>query len=68
MALSNAAVIPSSNPDDQGDARTLGLATVAAGAIGSGIGTIGRLAATAIGVLAAAKPLIMLGLGKCKYE
>jgi hypothetical protein len=46
--------------------RTLGLITVGAQAVSNGVGTLGKLAGTAVGVAAAAKPLILLGLGKCK--
>lgn len=72
-ALSHAAVIPTSSKSaasegEQGQARTLGLVTAGANVVGSGIGTIGRLAAVAVGLVAAVKPLIILGLGKCKYK
>ena len=46
--------------------RTLGLLTAGAGALQAGIGAAGSAVGTAIGVAAAAKPLILLGLGKCK--
>lgn len=47
--------------------RTLGLLTAGANAVGAGLGAAGSAAATAFGVAASAKPLILLGLGKCEY-
>ena len=46
--------------------RTLGLLEFGANALSNGIGAVGGAAATAVGAVAAAKPLILLGLGKCK--
>lgn len=47
--------------------RTLGLLTVGAQAVSKGVGTVGKLAAAGLATAVAAKPLIILGLGKCKY-
>ena len=46
--------------------RTLGLLTVGAKAVAAGIGTAGKVAGATIATAAALKPLILLGLGKCK--
>ena len=40
--------------------------TLGANAVSTGVGAAGAAAATAIGTVAAAKPLILLGLGKCE--
>ncbi len=46
--------------------RTLGLLTVGANALSDGVGTAGVLAGTAIAAVSAIKPLLLLGIGKCK--
>ena len=62
--LSHAA--PHGDKHENGEARTLGLITTGAQAVGSGIGAAGRVALALVGVAAAVKPLVVLGLGKCK--
>ena len=47
--------------------KTLGLLTVATSALGSGASTAGAALGTAVGVISAVKPLLLLGLGKCKF-
>ena len=37
-------------------------------AAAAGIGTLGKIAGATLGVATAAKPLILLGLGKCKFK
>ena len=52
--------------NQEGQARTLGLVTTGANLAGSAISTVGRVALALVGVAAAVKPLIILGLGKCE--
>ena len=66
MALAYSAAIPGENQKLNRQKRTLGLVTAGAGAVSEGIGAAGAIAATAVGILSAVKPLIILGLGKCK--
>ena len=47
--------------------KTLGLLTVATSALGSGASPAGAALGTAVGVISAVKPLLLLGLGKCKF-
>jgi hypothetical protein len=60
-----AAVIPEEKSNDR-QKRTLGLLTVGAQMAQSGVGTAGKVALTALGLVSAIKPLILLGIGKCK--
>ena len=53
---------------DKSEERTLGIIQTGAGVVGTGLSTAGKLAAAAIGVVSAVKPLIMLGVGKCKHQ
>ena len=53
---------------DKSEERTLGIIQTGAGVAATGLSTAGKLAAAAIGVVSAVKPLIMLGVGKCKYQ
>ena len=64
--LSHAA--PLDNKDNEhGEPRTLGVVTTGASLAGSALGAAGRVALALVGVAAAVKPLLVLGLGKCKY-
>ena len=54
------------NENDNGEARTLGIITTGAGLAGNALGAAGRVALALVGVAAAVKPLLVLGLGKCK--
>ena len=59
---------PIDNKDNEnGEARTLGILTVGANTAGTALGAAGRMALALVGVAAAVKPLIVLGLGKCEY-
>ena len=51
---------------ENGEARTLGVVTTGANLAGSALGAAGRVALALVGVAAAVKPLLVLGLGKCK--
>ena len=53
---------------DKSEERTLGIIQTGAGVAATGLSTAGKLAAAAIGVVSAVKPLIMLGVGKCKCQ
>jgi len=44
----------------------VGLVTAGAQAVAGGVAGAGQLAGAAVSTIAAAKPLILLGLGKCK--
>ena len=48
--------------------RTLGILTVGARAVGTGIAAAGKATGTAVAATAAAKPFILLGLGKCEWK
>ena len=50
------------------EGKTLGLLTVGAQTLSSGVGTAGKVLGTAVGVMSAIKPLILLGVGKCEYS
>ena len=52
--------------NENGEARTLGVITTGANLAGSALGAAGRVALALVGVAAAVKPLLVLGLGKCK--
>ncbi len=78
-ALSHAAVLPVSPADDNAAApavvptssrqgRTLGLLAVGAQAVGTGLSAVVPAAATAAGTVAAVKPMVLLGLGKCTTQ
>ncbi len=45
-----------------------GLLTVGAQAAAGGLSVAGQVAGAAVSTVAAAKPLILLGLGKCKIK
>ena len=65
--LANAAPLNDKETNNQnGEARTLGVITTGANLAGSAIGAAGRVALALVGVAAAVKPLLVLGLGKCK--
>ena len=68
VVLCNGAVIRPGDDNTHGkrQGRTLGLLQAGTAALGSGIGAVGSAAATAVGVAAGVKPLILLGLGKCE--
>ena len=48
--------------------RTLGLLTVGAQALSSGVGTAGKILGATVAGIAAVKPLILLGGAKCKLR
>ena len=48
--------------------RTLGLLTVGAQALSSGVGTAGKILGATVAGIAAVKPLILLGGAKCKLK
>ena len=54
--------------NENGEARTLGVVTTGANLAGSALGAAGRVALALVGVAAAVKPLLILGLGKCEYQ
>lgn len=54
--------------DHHRQGRTLGLATLGVKALGEGVKLLGSATAGAIGTTIAAKPLVILGLGKCKEK
>ena len=65
--LAHAAPLNDKETNNQnGEARTLGVITTGANLAGSAIGAAGRVALALVGVAAAVKPLLVLGLGKCK--
>ena len=61
-----------SNKDSEGregrQGRTLGLLTVGAQALSSGVGTAGKILGATVAGIAAVKPLILLGGAKCKLK
>ena len=61
--LANAAPL---NNEENGEARTLGVAITGANLASSALGAAGRVALALVGVAAAVKPLLVLGLGKCE--
>ena len=63
--MTNGASIPKEEKNHR-QGKTLGLLTVGTQALGSGIGTAGKVLGTAVAALTAVKPLLLLGLGKCK--
>ena len=65
--FAHSASIPKKEENNR-NGKTLGLLTVGAQAVGTGVGTAGKVLGTAVGVLSAVKPLILLGLGKCKLN
>ena len=54
------------NNEENGEARTLGVMITGANLAGSALGAAGRVALALVGVAAAVKPLLVLGLGKCE--
>ena len=69
VAVCYSAVIPSDeNQPNSRQKRTLGLLTAGADTVATGLGTAGTMAATAVGIISAIKPLVLLGLGKCKLK
>jgi len=62
-----AIVIAEDETENPREKRTLGLLTVGTRLVGAKLAAAGSVAAATVGVVAAAKPLILLGLGKCKY-
>ena len=66
--LANAAPLDDeATKNENGEARTLGVVTTGANLAGSALGAAGRVALALVGVAAAVKPLLVLGLGKCKW-
>ena len=68
VLMTNGASIPKEEKENHRQGKTLGLLTVGTQALGSTVGTAGKVLGTAVGVISAIKPLLLLGLGKCKFD
>ena len=65
--MTNGASIPKEKENHR-QGKTLGLLSVGTSALGSGVGTAGKVLGTAVAAISAIKPLLLLGLGKCKFR
>ena len=66
VLMTHGASLPKSEENHR-QGKTLGLLTVGTSALGSTVGSVGAALGTAVGIISAVKPLVLLGLGKCKF-